>query len=148
VELARFYDRLLVVLRQPVVREGRWQLLQCTPAWEGNWTWDCFLVFAWQDANGDRLLAAVNSAPNQSQGYVQMPFAGPDNRRWRLTDLLCENIYDRDGSAPQGQGLYLELAPWKAEVFSVQEWGHRHGGLCLRHCRRAVAERLQRPPIR
>ena len=25
-----------------------WQLLDCTPAWEGNWTWDCFLAFAWQ----------------------------------------------------------------------------------------------------
>ena len=20
----------------------------CVPAWDGNWTWDCFLAFAWQ----------------------------------------------------------------------------------------------------
>ena len=44
-----FYDRLLAVLRQPVVRDGQWQLLECVPAWEGNWTWDCFLAFAWQE---------------------------------------------------------------------------------------------------
>ena len=30
--------RLLAVLRQPVVRDGQWRLLECAPAWEGNWT--------------------------------------------------------------------------------------------------------------
>ena len=44
--LEQFYDRLLTVLRQPVVRDGQWQWLACVPAWEGNWTWDCFLAFA------------------------------------------------------------------------------------------------------
>jgi glycosidase len=63
-DLAKFYDRLLAILRQPLVREGRWQLLECTPAWEGNWTWDCFLAFAWQGSGEQRLLAAVNYAPN------------------------------------------------------------------------------------
>ena len=29
--LEQFYDRLLAVLRQPVVRDGQWQLLECTP---------------------------------------------------------------------------------------------------------------------
>jgi hypothetical protein len=36
--LQRFYDRLLAVLQQPPVRDGRWGLLDCTPAWDGNWT--------------------------------------------------------------------------------------------------------------
>jgi glycosidase len=43
--LAQFYDRLLAALRRQVVRQGNWQLLDCTPAWEGNGTWDYFLVF-------------------------------------------------------------------------------------------------------
>ncbi len=73
-KLKQFYDRLLGVLRQPVVREGLWQLLECAPAWEGNWTWDCFLAFAWEGSDGERLLVAVNYAPNQSQCYVRLPF--------------------------------------------------------------------------
>ena len=36
--LEQFYERLLAVLRQPVLREGQWQLLECVPAWDGNWT--------------------------------------------------------------------------------------------------------------
>ena len=31
-------SRLLAVLRQPVFRDGEWRLLECVPAWEGNWT--------------------------------------------------------------------------------------------------------------
>jgi hypothetical protein len=31
-QLERFYDRLLEVLRQPTVRDGHWQLLECAPA--------------------------------------------------------------------------------------------------------------------
>jgi glycosidase len=30
--LRRFYDELLAVLRQPVVRDGQWRLLECVPA--------------------------------------------------------------------------------------------------------------------
>src|SRR5205807_367647 len=44
-ELETFYERLLGVLHQPAVRNGRWELLKCVPAWEGNWTWDCFVAF-------------------------------------------------------------------------------------------------------
>src|SRR5262249_34584158 len=33
--LEAFYQRLLAVLRQPAVRDGGWQLLECAPAWDG-----------------------------------------------------------------------------------------------------------------
>ena len=91
--LAKFYDQLLAVLRHPVAREGRWRLLECTPAWEGNWTWDCFLVFAWQGSGGEWLLAAVNYAPNQSQCRVRLPFPELGGRKWRLADALSAAVY-------------------------------------------------------
>ena len=117
--LKQFYDRLLGVLRQPVVREGQWQLLECTPAWEGNWTSDCFLAFAWQGRDGDRLLVTVNYAPNQSQCYVQLPFADLAGSQWRLQDQMEDVAYDRDGSDLQSRGLYLDALPWQASVFAL-----------------------------
>ena len=74
-KLEQFYDRLLSVLRNPVVRNGDWQLLECVPAWDGNWTSDCFVAFAWQSTDAERLLVVVNYAPNQSQCHVRTPFA-------------------------------------------------------------------------
>jgi glycosidase len=120
-ELAKFYDRLLGVLHRPAVRQGNWQLLECVPAWEGNWTWDCFLAFAWNGSSEDRLLATVNYAGNQSQCYVRLPFTDLGKNQWRLTDLMGESTYDRDGDDLQHRGLFLDLPPWQASVFSLRK---------------------------
>jgi hypothetical protein len=118
--LGPFYDRLLAVLRRPVVRDGRWQLLKCAPAWDGNWTSDCFLAFAWEGPGAERLLVAVNDAPNQSQCRVRLPFADLDGGQWRLEDLIGEAIYDREGNDLQTRGLYLDETPWQTHVFSMK----------------------------
>lgn len=116
-KLGRFYDRLLTVLRQPVVRSGSWQLLECAPAWEGNWTWDCFIAFAWQDSGGERILVTVNYAPHQSQCYLRLPFPDLVGSRWRLEDLIGDAVYDREGNDLMKRGLYLDVPPWNASVF-------------------------------
>ena len=115
--LTQFYDRLLAVLRRPVVRDGQWQLLECVPAWDGNWTWDCFLAFAWHSPGAERLLATVNYASNQSQCYVRLPFTDLSNSQWRLQDMLGAATYDRDGNDLHARGLYLDVPPWQASVF-------------------------------
>jgi hypothetical protein len=119
--LEDFYDPLLAVLRESAVRDGGWQLLDCAPAWDGNWTWDCFLAFAWQNAAGDRLLVTVNYAPNQSQCYVRLPFSDLANRRWRLHDLIGDATYDREGGELQERGLFLDEAPWQCHAFAMTE---------------------------
>jgi hypothetical protein len=118
-EVQHFYDRLLAVLRQPVVRDGQWQLLECAPAWEGNWTSDCFMASAWQGPDETRLLVAVNYAPNQSQCFVRMPFTDLDGRQWRLEDRMQGTFYERDGCDLQRRGLYLDVRPWQASVFTL-----------------------------
>jgi hypothetical protein len=118
-KLKQFYERLLAVLRHPVVRKGQWHLLECAPAWEGNWTRDCFLAFAWQGADGGRLLVAVNYAPNRSQCYVRLPFTDLGNGRWRLKDLLGDAQYDRDGNDLQSVGLYLDIPSWQYHAFTI-----------------------------
>jgi hypothetical protein len=118
-ELSQFYSRLLEVLRQRVVREGRWQLLECVSAWEGNWTSDCFIAFAWEGPGGERLLVTANYAPNQSQCYVRLPFTDLGDRQWRLEDQIGSAVYERDGNDFQSRGLYLDVPPWQASVFSL-----------------------------
>ena len=118
-ELAKFYERLLAVLRHPTVRDGSWQLLECVPAWDSNWTWDCFLAFAWQGPDSERLLVTVNYAGHQSQCYVRLPFADLSNCEWQLADLFSDATYDRDGNDLQSRGLYMDVAAWQISVFSL-----------------------------
>jgi hypothetical protein len=118
--LKLFYDRLLSVLGRPGVRGGRWQLLECMQAWDGNWTWDCFLAFAWEGNAGDRLIATVNFAPNQSQCYVRMPMADLAGRSLRFMDLMGPASYERAGDDVVSKGLYLDLQPWGYHVFDMK----------------------------
>jgi hypothetical protein len=118
-KLEQFYVTLLAVLHHPVIRDGQWQLLECVPAWEGNWTWDCFLAFAWQNYRGDRLLVTANYAPNQSQCYIRLPFTDLGNDQWRFEDLLSNAAFDREGKDLQARGIYIDDIPWKASVFSL-----------------------------
>ena len=117
--LVSSYDRLLTVLRQPVVRDGQWQLLECAPAWQGNWTNDCFVAFAWQGKDGERLLVAVNYANHQSQCHVRLPFTDLGDDQWRLQDHFDTAAYDWNGADLQTRGLFLDEPPWKASVFSL-----------------------------
>ena len=121
--LQAFYGRLLGVLREPAVRDGQWQLLECRPAWDGNWTWDCFLAFAWQSHGADSLLVTVNFAPNQSQCYVRLPLADLGHGQWRLEDLLGDATYDRAGNDLQARGLYLDAPGWSASAFALRRCG-------------------------
>ena len=117
--LHQFYDGLLAVLRQPIVRDGQWRLLDCAPAWEGNWTSDGFIVWSWQARDGLQRLIAVNYAGNQSQCYVRLPFPELSGHTVRLKDLTGPASYDRDGSDLVSRGLYLDLPPWGYHVFEV-----------------------------
>jgi glycosidase len=117
-ELAAFYEQLLGVLRRPAVRDGRWQLLECLPAWDGNPSATGFVAFAWE-LDGERLLVAVNQAARRGQCQVRLPFTDLAGRSWRLRDELGPAVYDRDGSELQARGLYLDEPAWHASVFSL-----------------------------
>jgi Alpha amylase, catalytic domain len=119
--LQQFYSRLLTTLREPILRHGRWKLLDCVPAWEGNGSWDNFIACGWEVSGGELLIVCVNYAAHPSQCYLRLPFAGRADGRWRLEDLMSEVRYDRDGNDLQGRGLYLDLPPWHYHVFAMKK---------------------------
>jgi len=117
--LRQFYEGLLRVLRQPTVRDGRWLLLESRPAWDGNWTWDRFIAFAWEGPENRRLLVVVNYAGNQGQCYVSLAFNDLFGRSVRLQDRMSSAVYERDGDDLLLPGLYLDMPPWGYHVFDV-----------------------------
>jgi hypothetical protein len=138
--LADFYKELLALLRRPVLRTGAWQLLEIAPAWEGNWTSDCFVAFAWQGARGERLLVAVNYAPNQSQCYVKLPVQELAAHDWRLQDVTTTARYERDGDELLAHGLYLDLPPWGYLVFELKALSRRGAGLARAEPRLSIRQ--------
>ncbi len=86
--LRSFYEKLLDCLKRPQVRNGRWELCSCRPAWQGNPTVDQFIAFTWKHEQEPQLLGTVNFGATRGQCYVAMPFAELRGKQVLLRDLL------------------------------------------------------------
>ena len=117
--LFEFYGRLLAVLRHSAVRDGIWQLIECRPAWDGNWTHDSFIAFAWEKSPVDRLIVVVNFSDHQSQTKLRLSFEALSDKTYRFQDLLSNANYDWPGSELAANGLFIDLPAWGTNVFSM-----------------------------
>jgi len=117
--IARLYTRLLAALRDPLLRDGAWSLLECTPAWPGNASHGQYIAWCWQGAGERWLCAAVNFAAQRGQCFVHLPMPQLVGRRLRFKDLLVPAEYERQGDDLLKRGLYLDLAPWGRHLFEV-----------------------------
>jgi glycosidase len=120
-DLRDFYLRLLEVLRRPEVRGGRWCLLDCWQAWDGNYSNYNYIAFGWEGDDGRRLLVAVNYGSTRAQCLVGLPWADLSGRTVALRDLMSPTRYDRNGDELTGRGLYLDMPAWAYHVFEVGE---------------------------
>lgn len=114
-----FYERLLECLRRAQVRQGRWTLCTCHPAWQGNATVDQFVAFGWESASAPRLLAGINFGPARGQCYVELPFPEIRGKKVLLRDLLTAAQYERSGDDLTSRGLYLDMAAWGYHLFEI-----------------------------
>lgn len=119
VQIREFYDRLLRIIHHPQLQDGDWQLLECTPAWEGNGTWDDVICFQWRRSGENTMIAVANYAPHQSQCYLHFPLDKAPDQTVRLRDQLGSAVYDRSAGDIKAHGLYLDLPAWGFNVFEL-----------------------------
>jgi hypothetical protein len=115
-----FYARLRsVLLKARVLSDGAWSMIEPQPAWHGNWSSDGFIASGWSGAEGTRVVVVVNYSPGQSQCRLRLPFRELRGKQVRLIDLMGEERYDRNGSEIVDDGLFIDLAPWRFNVFEL-----------------------------
>jgi hypothetical protein len=118
--VASFYRTLLRLLKDAhIFRDGAWSLVDPQPAWCGNWTSDGFVAYAWTGQDGSPYLVVVNYSGNQGQCRLALPFPELRGKQARLVDMMGPETYDRDGSDLVENGLYVNLAPWRFNVFRL-----------------------------
>ena len=117
-QVAAFYARLLAALRSS--NQGGWSLIEPGEAWAGNPTWQDFIAYAWRTPHGDRHLAVVNYSDHQAQCYLRLPLDELGGERLRLVDVMGDEVYERDGGALTDPDLYIDLAAWRYNVFTLQ----------------------------
>jgi hypothetical protein len=120
--LQEFYLRLLGVLKNPVVREGQWQQLECAAAWDGNWTNDCFLAYVWQLPGYAPLLILVNYAPHQSQCRIPWPLPAAEAAaaaEWYWRDMLGDCPPELVRREWITCGILWDAGPWQVAALAV-----------------------------
>jgi Alpha amylase, catalytic domain len=119
--LAGWYRRLLYAVASHRVRAGTWRLLEAT-GWPDNDSCRNLLAWSWTPEDGhNRHVIVVNLSGQPSQGWVALGWPDLAGRGWRLTDLLDERAFERDGNELAGPGLFVDLPPWQFHLLTLEE---------------------------
>ena len=111
-----FYRRLLPVLADPVLRDGRYEALAPMPAWGGNPSHARFVAALWHDETQARYLLVVNFGPDRGQCRLPMLLG---EGTVILSDRFDNERYERDGSEIGGAGLYIDQPGWGFNLFAI-----------------------------
>ncbi|GGN50592.1 hypothetical protein GCM10011579_005500 [Streptomyces albiflavescens] len=107
-ELLAFHHRLVASVASSGMRTGGdWRLLDCT-GWPDNPSHDNLVAWSWTTGSA-RHLVVVNLSDRPAQGRIRLPWTDLRGRPCRLTELLTEQIYERDGDELVDPGLYVDL---------------------------------------
>jgi hypothetical protein len=114
-DLQGFYKKLLGAIDKSVFRDGQWSLCERT-GWSDNMTCQNLVAWSWLK-DDDRYLIIVNLSDQPAQSQVKVPWTDVVGE-WRLSDAISGATYERDGDAMRSPGLYVELGPWKYNLFN------------------------------
>jgi hypothetical protein len=117
-ELANWYHALLAAVAGHRVRAGAWRLLEAD-GWPDNQSCRNLVAWSW-DAGRDRHVVVVNLSAQPAQARIRLEWPDLPGRGWRLTDLLDQRVFDRDGGELAGPGLFVDLGPRQYHLLAVE----------------------------
>lgn len=118
-ELAAWYRHLLSTVADHGVRAGAWRLLEAG-GWSDNQSCRNLVAWSWEgDPGEDRHVIVVNLSGQQADGRIPLDWADLPGRSWHLTDLLTQDIYERDGHELASPGLFVALRPWQSHLLAL-----------------------------
>ncbi len=120
-ELRAFYERLMRAVADGDLREGRWQLCDCT-GWPDNNSAQQLIAWCWE-AGDTRRLVVVNYADAPAQARIHLPWPQLRGEEWELSDQLSDVQFTRDGDELAGDGLYVGLDPWAFHFLAFEPGG-------------------------
>ena len=78
------------------------------------------MAFAWTGNDNQYYVIVVNYAEHRGQCCLVLPYRELEGWQVRLTDMIGDEIYDRDGSDLIGRGLYVDQSAWQVNIFEVK----------------------------
>jgi len=114
-DLQAFYKGLLKVIRASALKEGEWSLCERS-GWPDNTSCRNLVAWCWRKGM-EKFVVVINLSHTASQGRIRLPWTDLKGRTCLLADVMNGNRYERDGDEMLGQGLYVDLEPWRFHFF-------------------------------
>jgi hypothetical protein len=114
------YHQFLTVLPRTAVGQGKARLLTPRRPTPDNPSAENFVVIQWQAGEAAFELVVVNLASHRSQCTVGLEIPTIAAHSWSMADLLGQERHSRGGRDLQGNGLYFDLPPHRAQLFHFQ----------------------------
>lgn len=120
-ELLAFYQTLLAETRANIYQTGVWQLFEVAPSVAESEEHSALLAHGWREGNDNYRIIIANLSDEWAKGVINLndwPLISVDN--WCLHDVLSNVYYYRDGQQLTNEGLFVELAPNKAQILRFE----------------------------
>lgn len=115
-EVKQFYLNLLNITSHNVFKFGEWKLITLLPSWIDNNFYRNMMAWEWK-LKEERRVVIINYSPSISACRMKLDISGYQEELV-LTDLLNSESYTRSAEEIYHTGLYVELKPYHAHIFS------------------------------
>ncbi len=115
-KLKEFYNKLLTITSHEIFNRGKWILLESEPSLDNNSTFMNILSWMWSFKDEKRLVV-VNYSENLSTCRIKLDVRGYQEDLL-INDLLNDQSYMRSAEEVYNSGLYIELKPYQAHIFT------------------------------
>ncbi len=114
--LQLFYEKLLRIAKHKIFKYGNWELLRAASSWETDDSFMNIIAYLWSYEKQYRLVV-INFSDKPSAARIV--FNAPEGmRELTLTDLLNNKKYVRNTFEIRGEGLYVQLGPYRSHIFA------------------------------
>lgn len=119
-EVKRMYEQLLAAVKDSSVGRGNAKLLTPRRAWHENPSAQCITLVQWHDPAKENAfdLVVVNMSSDRAQCRAPLDVPGLEHGTWTLKDRLGDEVWYRDGGEMSREGLWLDVGPRAAQLFS------------------------------
>ncbi len=116
-DLQSFYHRLLDLLKEDIIRNGRWMLLESKPIWPGDESYVRTISFRWKGDDGRHLIVCVNFTDQSASARLRISID-----RTCASDVVLQDWFSGDRlELHRGNvfnpGLEIHLDPWAFRVW-------------------------------
>ncbi|MCX8009526.1 MAG: hypothetical protein N3A61_00090, partial [Ignavibacteria bacterium] len=120
-DIYNFYMNLFSAISNSAIKDGYFKFLLPLPAWETSLAHFNFIIYLYENEKLEKDLVVVNFSQYHSQCKVKIESYDLINNDFEIEDRLSEHSYLRSGNEMFHNGLYLDLEPYQAQIFSFKK---------------------------